>query len=349
MLPTTLLMLLAAALPTTADTTPVTTVVRVDSSKKEIVVTAGPFHIVAMPPGMAHELMEMMDGHDTPVYRFEWPTDGWFRGFGLELLDAAGKPLPRRILHHLIIVHYDRRQLLYSAVERLMGAGQETADASVPKSIGVPMTPGSHLGFYVAWSNETGKDIEGAQLRMRLEYSPKNLNPRPVNALPIYMDVNLTVGAGNTFDVPPGISTKSWEFSPPVSGRLLAVGGHLHDYGVSVHLEDVETGKVMADLEAEHTPDGKVTNMPRKLFGVTGAGLRLKAGKRYRVVGQYNNPTGELIKRGAMAHMVGLFAPDDVAKWPKLDLSDPTLQDDLADLDNMGHASGHDHGAHKHQ
>ena len=63
--------------------------------------------------------------------------------------------------------------------------------------------------------------------------------------MPIYMDVNLTVGGSNTFDVPPGKSTKSFEFTLPVGGRLLGVGGHMHDYGVRVRLEDAETGKVI--------------------------------------------------------------------------------------------------------
>ncbi len=35
-------------------------------------------------------------------------------------------------------------------------------------------------------------------------WTPKNQNPPPVNSMPIYMDVNLTVGGSNTFDVPPG-------------------------------------------------------------------------------------------------------------------------------------------------
>src|ERR1043166_1323937 len=70
----------------------------------------------------------------------------------------------------------------------------------------------------------------------------------------------------------------------------------------------------------------------RRLFGVSGEGLRLKNGHRYRVVGTYDNPTGKLIKMGAMAHMVGLFVPDDYARWPKLDLTAETRQEDLAAL-----------------
>jgi hypothetical protein len=50
-----------------------------------------------------------------------------------------------------------------------------------------------------------------------------------------------------------------------------------------------------------------------------------------------------MLPKGAMAHMVGLFAPDDYSKWPALDLTDPTLQDDLAFLSEMGGGEHHHH------
>ena len=58
-----------------------------------------------------------------------------------------------------------------------------------------------------------------------------------------------------------------------------------------------------------------------------------------------------------MAHMVGLFVPDDMSKWPAIDPSDPTYQKDLASLQvrgstgemkGMHHGGDHggDHGGH---
>lgn len=319
--------------------------VTVDEAKREVVVTAGPFHVAAMPPGVKHEDMEMMEDHNTPVVRFEWPIEGWLRGFKVEIEDAGGRPLDRRMIHHLIGVNFDRRQLLYPAVERLFGIGQETDDASVPRTIGVPMTPGAKLGMYMAWQNETGKDLDGVVIRVRFDYSPPNLNPRPVDALPIYMDVNLTVGGSNSFDVKPGRTEKAWEFTMPMSGRLLGFGGHLHDYGTMVRLEEVGSGKVLATVRATRDRDGKVSRVSRSLPGVSGDGIALREGRRYRVIGVYDNPTGETIARGAMAHIVGLFAPEDVSRWPRLDLTDETLQDDLASLNEMGNGG---HGKHQH-
>jgi hypothetical protein len=284
--------------------------------------------------------------HYTPIQQFEWPIDGWFRGFRIELTDGAGREVPRDVIHHMIMVNFSRRQLVYPAVERLMGAGTETEDLSVPKTIGVPMTPGMKLGMYVAWHNDTGRDLNDVRLKVVMLWTPKNQNPQPVNSLPIYMDANLTVGGSNTFDIPPGKSEKAFQFTLPVSGRLLGVGGHLHDYGVRVRLEDAENGKVLTVVEAKRDSAGKVSAVSHKLFGVSGEGLKLKAGHPYRVVGVYDNPTGETLVKGAMAHMAGLFVPDDLSKWPKIDPRNAEYQRDLAALQVRGHeaAAGGGHG-----
>lgn len=332
---------------------PDTNLIRVetDFSKREVLVTLGPFQLEDR-SGMDHQAMLMDDGagHDTPVFNFTWPVDGWFRGFRIEVVDGSGNTLPREIMHHMIMVNYDRRQLLYSAAERIMGAGSQTGDAVLPKSVGVPVNAGMRLGVYVAWHNATGATIDEAYLKIALIWSPKNLMPQPVSSLPIYMDVNLEIGGTNTFDIPPGRTEKSYEFSIPVSGRLLGISGHLHDYGIAVRLEDAETGKVITQVKGHRLPDGKVTGMERKLFGVLGRGLKLRADKRYRVVGIYDNPTGKTIPLGAMAEIVGLFVPDDMTLWPKLDLDDPIMQRDLASLAEMGRDQGEmdsgDHEAH---
>ena len=97
----------------------------------------------------------------TPLLRFSWPMAAWFRGYGIELADAQGRPLDSRLVHHLNVMNFNRRQLLYPAVERMVAAGAETGNVSVPKSIGMPMDPGFQLGMYAAWNNTGDADLEG--------------------------------------------------------------------------------------------------------------------------------------------------------------------------------------------
>jgi hypothetical protein len=93
---------------------------------------------------------------------------------------------------------------------------------------------------------------------------------------------------------------------------------------------------VLTQVVAQRGPDGKLVKVSRKLFGVSGKGLRLKANHRYRVVGEYDNPTDQVRVKGAMASMVGIFVPDDMKRWPVVDPRDQTYQQDLASLQVRG-------------
>lgn len=327
--------------------------VTLDSTKKEVVVVAGPFDAPQMAAhtatGSVGNMIDHGEAHDTPLQRFEFPTAGYMRGFKIEVTDTKGQPLPRHILHHLIVVNFDRRQLVYEAPERIAGGGAESGDIFIPKTIGLPLEKGMKLGVYAGWHNDLGRDLDGVMVKMTFVWSPLNMNPKPVAVLPIYMDVNLTPGMPNSYDVPPGVSVKSHEFTLPVSGRLLGVGAHLHDYGLDVRLEDAETGKVLTSVKAKRLPDGRVTEVGRNLFGVSGEGIRMVAGHRYRVVGRYDNPGKETIVNGAMAHLTGIFSPDDMSKWPKINPDHPDFQRDVAVLNTQGEDGGsHDHGSHDH-
>src|SRR5256885_14980027 len=147
-----------------------------------------------------------------------------------------------------------------------------------------------------------------------------------------YMDVNIqTNPEENRFNVPPGRFEIGYEFSPPLSGHLLVVTGHLHDYGVLVKLVDAQSNKTLVQVNAKRDSLGHVLSIPRKLLAIRGEGLHLKAGHRYRVVGVFENPTRDT-SYGAMAHMVGLFAPDHYREWPAVDTADVYYRRGLIDL-----------------
>jgi len=314
--------------------------VRIDSTNHQIIVDAGPFDVPAMAAMdhddmmMDHGGMMMMEHMRSQLLRFQWPVDGWMSGFHLGAVDAQGHPLPGSLLHHVIGVNFDRRQLVYDALERPFAGGTETGEVILPKGLGLPLPKGDHLGMWGAWHNETGHDMHNVYLRAILYWTPASHKPKPMPVLPFYADVHYVYGGDNAFDLPPGHFVKSYEFTQPISGRLLAVGGHLHDYGDSLRLEDAETGKVLVRLHAEHDDSGHVTGVSRKTFILHS--LKLKAGHRYRIVGVYDNPLPDTIKLGAMAHMDGAFVPDDPSQWPAIDPTNPNFQKDVASIPPLG-------------
>ncbi len=311
-----------------------TVTTRVDSARHEVVIEAGPFAIPAEDPEMLME-MKMGNGamrHDeeVQVFRFDWPVDGLGRGFRLELRDAGGALLPGSILHHFIAINFDRRQFAYSATERLFGAGKESQRASLPGTLAVPLALGQRLGFYVAWHNDTGRDINGATLRVVMNWVSRKAAPRYTAVMPVYLDVNNDIGGDNTFDIPPGKSSKAFEFQAAVGGQLIALSGHLHDYGSALRLEDAETDKVLVRLEGKRDADGKILGVAQKMFFFRP--IRLRDGHRYRVVAEYDSPLQHTIEKGAMGNIDGVFAPDSPSRWPAIDPNDPTFRKDIESL-----------------
>jgi hypothetical protein len=315
-----------------------TIAVQIDSAHHEVVITLGPVRLA--PPeahgGESHH--EMHHGgpagpHAPVLYPFHWPVSGWCRGFSIALADSAGRPLPRTLLHHLNVVNFERRQLVHPAYERLLAAGRETEDVRLPSGIAVPLDEGDRLGLLVMFGASEAGAPRLVYATLRLPWTPARRSPRPLAVVPLLMDVGFRAAKTDAFDIPPGRSERSFEFTLPVSGRLLGLGGHLHDYGVALRLEEAATGRVVAELRPR-TDGRRVTAMPRKLYGVSGDGLRLRAGRRYRAVAVYESDRAETIPDGAMGVLGGIFAPDG-GELPKSVAGDAALAEDAAGLDAL--------------
>jgi hypothetical protein len=316
---------------------PVTT--SVDSARHTVVITLGPCRVPALGPAdtdmpamspMSDMEMEHGPGHEDVRVHFRWPADVWMRGFDLRLYDASHHRLDQpTTMHHFELLDFDRRQLVYPLVERVFGMGEETSSALVPKTVGLPLDRGMDMALYVMWNNHTDHDLDGVTFQLTVRYSPRSLSPRPTIVLPFKADVNIHPGGGDAFDLPPGGGSRWSVFTVGTSGRLLAVGGHLHDYGKELRLEDVATGRVLARVRAQRRADGTVAGVTHGLYGVLGRGPHLVAGRQYRLVAVYRGNPADSI-RGAMGVMGGIFAPDDFRRWPAIDRSNADYLIDLS-------------------
>jgi hypothetical protein len=259
---------------------------------------------------------------------FVWPARGWARGYRVDVLDSSGRLLPQKMLHHAGVVNLDRRQLPYPMAERLVAAAHETPPVMLPGSMGVPLAPDQHMMLYYMLVNPADSAIDGVTLRVSIAWTPERSHG-PRDVYPLYLDANPAIGR---YDLPPGVSTTSTEFTLPVGGRVRAMGGHAHDYAVELRLEDAVTNTVLVRLTTKRDAEGHIESLSTDRFVFTWGGLHLDADRRYRVVGVYDNPTCATIPRGGMAFLAGPFAPDDMSRWPVVDRNNPLFQQDYADL-----------------
>lgn len=304
-----------------------------DPAGLEVLVEAGPLHVPEATPYSHHPSESRLD--------FDWPIDGWIRGYRIDLVDAQGRLLPRTMLHHAGVANLERRQLAYPVAERLFAVGRETTPVMLPASMGLSMRAGQRLRLYFALVNDTKVPVDGARLQVRLTLNPRGQTPRSV--FPVMLDANpRPIGGTRAYDVPPGRSVTSAEVRLPIGGHLRALGAHLHDHAVEIRLEDAVSGRVLARLGTRRRADGSLVSVETKLFPLKRRGLRLDADRPYRIVAVYDNPTSQTIRHGAMAFLGGPFVPDDVSQWPALDTSDVSYQVDLAGTDDEQSAhAGH--------
>lgn len=282
-----------------------------------------------------------------PIQLATLPIEGWVHGFEWEMRDAAGNPLPDRLLHHWNMVSPDERELFSPVPLRILAAGRETERIALPRLLGVPIEKGTRWLVISMFANPTDTPYEEAYLHVRVEYTrTEEARLKPSNVYPFYIDVMGPVG-DKDFPLPPGRHTRSYETSPAADGRILAMGAHLHNYGEWIRFEDVTAGKVLWETPPAVDETGEVVGVPRGNFLWRG-GLRVYKDHVYRLSVGYMNPLEEPAPDGAMGALGGIVVTDPSA-WPELDRYDEAYAQDLRNmLEKPNEAHGHGHGQMEH-
>ncbi|MGQ0562283.1 MAG: hypothetical protein ACT443_10450 [Gemmatimonadota bacterium] len=304
-----------------------------DADRSELVFTIGP---VDLPNGEHHA-----HGGQPPTQAVALPIGGFLHGFTTALYDQQGRKLPSVLLHHVNIMAPQRRELFSAIMQRVGAAGVETGPVMLPRLLGYPVSEGDSLVFTVMFHNPTESAYQDAELRIRMKYSTASALLPVIAVQPFYVDVMPPAGI-HAYTLPAGRSSRSWEGSPAIPGRVLGLGGHMHKYGVALRFEDVTTGKLLWETKPAVDSAGNVVGVPRKFF-FWQLGVSIQPSHTYRLTAEYDNPTGEAIEDGAMGTLGGIFVPDERAEWPALDREHPEYIADLNVMYPPGSGGGPQH------
>lgn len=285
-----------------------------------------------------------MDHLRLPIQMAEFPVDGWMHGFEMEMVDGEGEPIPAELLHHVNFIDPDKRELFSPIARRVMAAGRETSTQRLPGVIGYPIADGDRMLISAMFANTLERDFDDAHLVVRFFYSTESdrlIQPRDI--FPFYLDVMGPLGAKD-FPLPPGRTVKAWEGSPAVDGRILGIGGHVHDYATRIALIDVTDGRTLWEVEPEGTPGGQITGVPSDRF-LWSLGKKIHADHVYRIEVEYHNPLDEPAPDGGMGAIGGAVWVAKDVRWPEFDRENEMY---LGDLENTLTAPdrlhGHGHG-----
>jgi hypothetical protein len=244
------------------------------------------------------------------------PMSGWLLAYHPRLMDAGGNSMPGTVLHHVAFWNENRSDFLCpNKEEHIFGAGGELTDWAQIPGFGYRVEKGDQIRIETMIHNPLATAYEKVFLEISVPYAD-DATPAPVkNVYPTWIDVG-TCG-NSSYDLPPGPSKKVGSVPVKYSGVLLGVGGHMHDYGQQLALEislppapGAQFLKPVAVLPAKTDSQGHLLGIPVVMFIQTG-GYAVAAGDTLTVTSTYNNPTGKLLRGGAMGIVVGYFVPQD--------------------------------------
>ena len=267
----------------------------------------------------------------------EFPVNGSIYAFHAELLDEQGRRLPNDFLHHMNVMEPTARELFLPISRRVLAAGKETGEIRLPWLLfGVRVRAGEQVLANAMLHNPTGTGYHNVRVRVVLSYVPDG-RPWPFYSMvPWQLDVGFPVG-DKTFDLPPGHSERSYEGSPVVSGKVMIIGAHMHEYGRTIELWDATTQKRLWHGEPAPAGAAQPGAVPATTFWrLRGVGVRIIPEHRYRVRVIYENPTDQAIAAGGMGVVGGLFIPDRDAVWPATNPGDSLYQQDLRHFMRVG-------------
>lgn len=285
--------------------------------------------IVRLGPVRLAAHAEHHDVSQLALQTWRMPATGWLRGYKVEMVDAQGNVLPSVLIHHAEMVDLDRRDLLRPALNRVVSAGKETSALLLPPGMGYPVTANQQLGINAMLANPTDQAYNAAYVRATITLIPAG-TANVKNVMSFYAETSFDSTGASDFDLPAGPSMKVVQFQVPVAGQVLAVGGHIHDYGTRMVVVRAGTTDTIYNAVPRTDSSGAVSGMPTApMFGRT---VRTAPGDWFVMTVSYDNTSGQLLEGAGMGTFGVVFAPDDLTQWPALDRSDRRVQHDLADL-----------------
>lgn len=210
------------------------------------------------------------------------------------------------MLHHAVFFNQDAADATCGGwPERFFASGNERSPFVMPRGYGYRVNAGDRWSLLTHLMN---MEAEAKDLFIEVTFFYVD-GPADLEAVtPFWLDIN---NCGNSeYATPTGAHTETRDFTvpPAMAGKIVAIGGHLHDHGDWIRLTNTSRGERICEGQAGYGADPTYMGHIEHVGGCTGRPLAtVDAGETVRLLSHYEapEPLGDV-----MGIMVGYVAPN---------------------------------------
>ena len=288
-----------------APAAPTATVVNTGESTS--IVRVGPFVLPAAPMGDMHV--------NRPLGNVPKPCeDCYITAIEPRLVTADGKRADMNtgvMLHHVVIAEPAAtdptcgRNGIGAMGRRLFASGDERTPITLPDGFGFKVQPGPWTGIIELMNHS---DIPQVVFYETVVHHVPASTPGMKAVTPVWLDVNNC--STSEYAVPAGKSATEWSWTSNLTGRVVAAGGHVHDGGQGIMLDNTTTNTRMCSSRAGYgtgVMETMVTSMSTCSWDSLGA---LRAGDQLTLTSLYDAHQAMSDVMGIM--LIAVYETDDV-------------------------------------
>jgi len=273
----------------------------------------GPFDVGA------GEMREVMTGVAAPS------EAGYITWGKARLIDGDGERVGHHQvhLHHAVWLNPNEKDMTcesyddgsFPDYERFFATGKELTKVDLPNGYGYRWDPGASQPFTQSapwWAFTAHLDgMHGASevyVELNLGFVPEAQADDITNTEPVWLDVR-NCKSDPVYDVPKtdaGVHKERWTYKMPATGRFVFFGGHLHDGGLRLSLDNLTTGKHIYTSRPTYGLEREPWFLTKMSAWSDRDGVRVRKGDKLRLTSVYDSTRSW---DDVMGIMVGAFVP----------------------------------------
>jgi hypothetical protein len=160
------------------------------------------------------------------------------------------------MLHHIVLASQFRSDPTCSGDwlglvgERFFASGNERTVIEFPSGYGY------RVNFWDQWNliyDLMNMTPQAKTVYVEIEFTHRGSGVEPVR--PVWFDIDQC--GDSEYSIPAGFSDSHWDWNVNVPGRIVAIGGHIHDEGVRIEATNQSTGQSICNSVAGYgeTPE----------------------------------------------------------------------------------------------